>query len=157
MCVRSDRRFHDRRSDTRWAHRHELRLALDLLLERSDRHRGPRWRILHRSVCASDLIGFSTIAGPTLGGLIVTNFDWRWIFFVNVPIGIVALVGAFLIVPDVRPGRAHRFDVVGVVLSGLALLAIVYALIEGQRYEWGTITGFVSIPLLLVVGFVLLA
>src|SRR5256712_4593200 len=98
------------------------------------------------------VIGVSTIAGPTLGGLIVTNFDWRWIFFVNVPIGIVALVGAFLIVPDVRPGRMHRFDLVGVTLSGIALLAIVYALIEGQRYEWGTITGIISIPLILAVG-----
>src|SRR5438874_3921326 len=103
------------------------------------------------------VIGVSTVAGPTLGGFIVTNFDWRWIFFVNVPIGIVALLCAFLIVPDVRPGRAHRFDVVGVVLSGLALLAIVYALIEGQHSDWGPIVGFVSIPLLLVVGFVLLA
>ena len=101
------------------------------------------------------VIGVSTIAGPTLGGLIVTNFDWRWIFFVNVPIGIVALVGAFLIVPDVRPGRMHRFDVVGVVLSGASLLAIVYGLIEGQRYEWGTISGVISIPLILAVGVVL--
>jgi len=101
------------------------------------------------------VIGVSTIAGPTLGGLIVTNFDWRWIFFVNVPIGIVALVGAFLIVPDVRPGRLHRFDVVGVVLSGASLLAIVYGLIEGQRYEWGTISGVISIPLILAVGVVL--
>src|SRR5207247_10610144 len=83
------------------------------------------------------VIGVSTIAGPTLGGLIVTNFDWRWIFFVNVPIGIVALVGAFLIVPDVRPGRMHRFDLVGVTLSGVALLAIVFALTEGQRSDWG--------------------
>ncbi|TME26739.1 MAG: DHA2 family efflux MFS transporter permease subunit [Chloroflexi bacterium] len=98
------------------------------------------------------VIGVSTIAGPTLGGLIVTNFDWRWIFFVNLPIGIAAFLGAFLIVPDVRPGRAHKFDVVGVLISGLALLAIVYALIEGQRYEWGTITGFVSIPLIIGVG-----
>jgi len=103
------------------------------------------------------VIGVSTIAGPTLGGLIVTNFDWRWIFFVNVPIGIVALVGAFLIVPDVRPGRMHRFDLVGVALSGVALLAIVYALIEGQRYDWGTITGAVSIPLILAAGVVLFA
>ena len=102
------------------------------------------------------VIGVSTLAGPTLGGLIVTNFDWRWIFFVNVPIGIVALVGAFLVVPDVRPGRLHRFDLVGVALSGVALLAIVYALIEGQRYDWGTITGVVSIPLILAVGVVLL-
>src|SRR2546428_1003758 len=98
------------------------------------------------------VIGVSTIAGPTLGGLIVTNFDWRWIFFVNVPIGIVALVGAFLIVPDVRPGRLHRFDIVGVALSGVALLAIVYALIEGQRYDWGTISGIISIPLIIAVG-----
>ena len=101
------------------------------------------------------VIGVSTLAGPTLGGLIVTNFDWRWIFFVNVPIGIVALVGTFLVVPDVRPGRLHRFDLVGVALSGVALLAIVYALIEGQRYDWGTITGVVSIPLILAVGVVL--
>jgi len=103
------------------------------------------------------VIGVSTIAGPTIGGLIITNFDWRWIFFVNVPIGVVALLGAFLIVPDVRPGRAHRFDVVGVGLSGAALLAIVYALIEGQRYDWGTITGFLSIPLLLAAGIALFA
>ena len=103
------------------------------------------------------VIGVSTIAGPTVGGLIVTNFDWRWIFFVNVPIGIVALVGSFLIVPDVRPGRTHRFDLVGVVLSAVSLLAIVYALIEGQRYDWGTIAGFVSIPLVLGVGIALFA
>src|SRR2546426_7031529 len=103
------------------------------------------------------VIGVSTIAGPTLGGLIVTNFDWRWIFFVNVPIGMVALVGAFLIVPDVRPGRLHRFDIIGVALSGVALLAIVYALIEGQRYDWGTISGAVSIPLILAAGVVLFA
>ncbi|HEV8469080.1 MAG TPA: DHA2 family efflux MFS transporter permease subunit [Candidatus Limnocylindria bacterium] len=101
------------------------------------------------------VIGVSTLAGPTLGGFIVTNFDWRWIFFVNVPIGIVALVGAFLVVPDVRPGRLHRFDLVGVALSGVALLAIVYALIEGQRYDWGTISGIISIPLILAVGVVL--
>src|SRR5437867_2434370 len=103
------------------------------------------------------VIGVSTIAGPTLGGLIVTNFDWRWIFFVNVPIGVVALAGTFLIVPDIRPGRTHRFDVVGVVVSGAALLAIVYGLIEGQRYDWGTITGALSIPLVIAVGVVLFA
>src|SRR5438034_2843576 len=103
------------------------------------------------------VIGVSTVAGPTLGGLIITNFDWRWIFFVNVPIGVVALLGAFLIVPDVRPGRAHRFDIVGVSASGAALLAIVYALIEGQRYDWGTISGFLSIPLLLAAGIALFA
>jgi EmrB/QacA subfamily drug resistance transporter len=98
------------------------------------------------------VIGVSTVAGPTIGGLIVTNWDWRWIFFLNVPVGILALFGTFAIIPDVRPGRRHRLDWIGVLLSSTALLAIVFALIEGQRYDWGTITGWISIPLVLGIG-----
>src|SRR6266513_4159844 len=48
--------------------------------------------------------GLATLAGPTLGGAIVTYIDWRWIFFVNVPIGIAALIATFVIIPDLRPG-----------------------------------------------------
>jgi EmrB/QacA subfamily drug resistance transporter len=101
--------------------------------------------------------GVATIAGPTLGGLLVTAFDWRYIFFVNLPFGIACLVLTFFIIPDLRPGRRHRIDVPGVVLASAALLAICYGLVEGQKYNWGTITGFISIPLVFVVGIVLLA
>jgi EmrB/QacA subfamily drug resistance transporter len=101
--------------------------------------------------------GVATIAGPTLGGLLVTALDWRWIFFVNLPIGVAVLVLSAMIVPDLRTGRSHRLDVPGVVLASLALVAICYGLVEGQRYDWGTITGFVSIPLVIGVGVVLLA
>jgi EmrB/QacA subfamily drug resistance transporter len=100
--------------------------------------------------------GVATIAGPTLGGLLVTAFDWRYIFFINVPIGALVLVLTFILIPDLRTGRRHSFDITGVVLASLALLSICYALVEGQKYNWGTITSFISIPLLLVVGFVLL-
>jgi EmrB/QacA subfamily drug resistance transporter len=100
--------------------------------------------------------GVATIAGPTLGGLLVTAFDWRYIFFINLPIGVVVLVLTVILIPDLRTGRRHSFDVSGVVLASLALLAICYALVEGQKYNWGTITSFVSIPLLLGVGIVLL-
>ncbi len=100
--------------------------------------------------------GLAAIAGPTLGGLITTNFDWRWIFYLNVPVGIAAVIGSFVFVPDLRPGRRHGFDLVGMALSTLALFFIIFALIEGQRYNWGTITGLISIPLLLVLGVVLL-
>src|SRR4029077_4112677 len=96
------------------------------------------------------------IAGPTLGGLLVTAFDWRWIFFVNLPIGLAVLAVTPLIIPPVRPGRRHRFDVLGVTLASLALLAICYGLVEGQRYDWGTIHGILSIPLFIAVGVVLL-
>ena len=100
--------------------------------------------------------GVATIAGPTLGGLLVTAFDWRWIFFVNLPFGLFVLLVTPLIIPDVRPGRRHRIDIPGVLLASTALLAICYGLVEGQKYDWGTITGFVSIPLVLGLGVVLL-
>jgi EmrB/QacA subfamily drug resistance transporter len=101
--------------------------------------------------------GAATIAGPTLGGLLVTAFDWRWIFFVNLPFGVAVLAATFMLIPDLRPGRRHRLDIRGVTLASLALLAICYALVEGQRYDWGKISGFVSIPLIGGVGVVLLA
>jgi len=100
--------------------------------------------------------GVATIAGPTLGGLLVTAFDWRWIFFVNLPIGIFVMAITPLIIPDLRVGRRHRIDIPGVLLASAGLLAICYGLVEGQKYNWGTITGFISIPLVLGVGVVLL-
>jgi EmrB/QacA subfamily drug resistance transporter len=100
--------------------------------------------------------GVATIAGPTLGGLLVTVFDWRWIFFVNLPIGVLVLLVTPLIIPGVRHGRRHRIDIGGVLLASAALLAICYGLVEGQKYDWGTITGFVSIPLVLGLGVALL-
>jgi len=83
--------------------------------------------------------GLATIAGPTLGGAIITYIDWRWIFFVNVPIGIFALVATFVIIPDLRPGRSHGWDIVGVILATAGLFAVVFGLIEGQRYSWAQI------------------
>ena len=56
------------------------------------------------------------VLGPTLGGLIVDNFSWRWIFFVNVPIGAVALVAAFRILPRGERVAAESLDVLGLVL-----------------------------------------
>ena len=100
--------------------------------------------------------GVATIAGPTLGGLLVTAFDWRWIFFVNLPFGVIALVLTFVIIPDMRPGRRHRIDIPGVLLASAGLLAICYGLVEGQKYNWGTITSFISIPLILGLGVLLL-
>jgi EmrB/QacA subfamily drug resistance transporter len=100
--------------------------------------------------------GVATIAGPTLGGLLVTAFDWRWIFFVNLPFGLVVLLVTPLIIPDFRSGRRHRIDIPGVLLASAALLAICYGLVEGQKYDWGTIAGFLSIPLVIGLGVVLL-
>ena len=58
--------------------------------------------------------GVATVAGPTLGGWLVTDYGWRWIFFVNVPIGIIALVLAAIVMPNIKLNRRHRLDVPGV-------------------------------------------
>jgi EmrB/QacA subfamily drug resistance transporter len=100
--------------------------------------------------------GAATIAGPTLGGLLITALDWRWIFYVNVPIGAVVLALTGVLIPNLRPGRRHRMDYLGILLASAALLAICYGLVEGQTYNWGKITSFISIPLILGVGAVLL-
>ena len=101
--------------------------------------------------------GFATIAGPVFGGLLVTALDWRWIFFINLPVGIAVLAATPAIIPQMRTGRRHRMDMRGVVLASVALLAICYGLVEGQRYDWGTISGFISIPLIVGIGVTFLA
>lgn len=100
--------------------------------------------------------GVATIAGPTLGGLLVTWFDWRYIFFINLPIGVIVIAAAALLIPDLRTGRRHRLDLPGVLLASASLLAICYGLVEGQKYNWGQITSFISIPLVIAVGVALL-
>jgi EmrB/QacA subfamily drug resistance transporter len=102
--------------------------------------------------------GLATITGPTAGGAIITYIDWRWIFFVNVPIGIAALVATFAIIPDLRPGRHHGWDILGVVLATTGLFAIVFGLIEGQRYNWGEIGSYgITIPEVIIGGVAIIA
>ena len=97
--------------------------------------------------------GLATITGPTLGGALITYASWPWIFFLNVPIGIAALIATFVIIPDLRPGRRQGWDIVGVVLATAGLFGIVFGLIEGQRYNWGEIASYgVTIPELLIGG-----
>src|SRR6202171_5792538 len=103
------------------------------------------------------MAGLAVIAGPTVGGFLVTHFGWRSIFTVNIPIGVIILALALLVIPDIRPGRRHRLDVLGVGLATAGLLGVIYGLIEGQRYDWGVVTGFITIPMIIGGGGVLLA
>ncbi|TMS54286.1 MFS transporter [Mycobacterium sp. DBP42] len=98
--------------------------------------------------------GVATLVGPLAGGVLVGGLGWQWIFFVNVPIGILGLALAVWLVP-VLPTQPHRFDVLGVVLSGIGMFLIVFALQEGQSRHWAPwvwATGAVGIAVM--VGFV---
>jgi EmrB/QacA subfamily drug resistance transporter len=100
--------------------------------------------------------GVATITGPTLGGWLVTNWDWRWIFFVNLPVGVVTLILAAVVMPDIQLHRRHKLDWLGTVLATLGLLLLCYGLIEGQSHDWGQVWGPFTIPEIIAAGVVVL-
>ncbi len=74
--------------------------------------------------------------GPLVGGLITDRLDWSWIFFVNVPVGILAVVASFLFIDESRDSTHVRLDLPGLATSALGLFALTYALIEANTYGW---------------------
>ncbi|HEY2507368.1 MAG TPA: MFS transporter [Streptosporangiaceae bacterium] len=79
------------------------------------------------------ITGLAVAIGPLLGGILTTGISWRWIFFVNAPIGVVALIITVLRVAESRAARANRPDWAGFVLFTGALASLIYALIESSQ------------------------
>ena len=85
----------------------------------------PRERIVDAMIYLTLPALVGPLVGPPLGGFITVAFDWRWIFWINVPFGILAVVLASLYMPDVRAEEREPFDLTGFLLSGLGLAALV--------------------------------
>ncbi|WP_328330023.1 DHA2 family efflux MFS transporter permease subunit [Kribbella sp. NBC_00382] len=99
--------------------------------------------------------GVATLVGPILGGVLVDGLGWQWIFFINAPVGVVGFVLAWRLVPDL-PTHDHKFDLVGVALSSIGLFCLVFGIQEGQKYDWGQISGPISVWGLIIVGLVVI-
>ncbi len=99
--------------------------------------------------------GIATLVGPVLGGVLVDSAGWEWIFFINVPVGVVGFILASRLVPTL-PTTSHRFDMLGVFLSAAGLFCLVFGIQEGESYDWGTIAGPLSVWSLIITGIVLL-
>jgi len=100
--------------------------------------------------------GVATLVGPILGGVLVDSLGWEWIFFINVPVGVVGFVLAWRLVPALET-HTHRFDLLGVALSAAGMFLLVFGIQEGETYDWGTITGVISVWGLIIAGVVVIA
>jgi MFS family permease len=98
--------------------------------------------------------GVSTALGPLLGGVLTTEISWHWIFFVNIPIGILAIFITLTKVGEFRPPRHRRIDVPGFVVFTVGLVSLVYGLIESGFDGWGATKVVVA---LILAGVLLLA
>ncbi len=99
--------------------------------------------------------GIATLVGPILGGVLVDSLGWEWIFFINVPVGIIAFVMAVRLVPRLET-HTHTFDWLGVALSAVGMFALVFGIQEGNTYDWGPIRGPISVWRLIALGILVL-
>ena len=110
----------------------------------------------------SRVLIFATILapaiGPILGGFLVTQFSWRWVFYVNVPIGIVACLFGLIFLYEHKEENPGRFDLVGFLLGGIGLALVMYALSEGPTSGWTSINiiGSALVGTLMLGAFVLI-
>jgi EmrB/QacA subfamily drug resistance transporter len=85
--------------------------------------------------------GVSALAlaiGPLVGGLLTEHASWNWIFFVNVPVGIVGVAASFLLIDESRDPTHERLDLPGLATSAIGLFSLTYGLIEANTYGWGS-------------------
>ncbi|RNG32462.1 MFS transporter [Streptomyces botrytidirepellens] len=103
------------------------------------------------------VIGASTAAGPIVGGLLVEHVNWQSVFFINLPVGVLALVLGLIILVDHRAEKAPRsFDLPGIVLLSGAMFCLIWALIKATDWQWGSAKtlGFLGLAAVLFLVFV---
>jgi EmrB/QacA subfamily drug resistance transporter len=102
--------------------------------------------------------GLATVVGPTLGGFLTDSLGWRWIFYVNLPIGVFAIIAASLTLPSAATGEQRKIDWTGVALLAMAAIPLMLALSwAGQEHAWTspTILGLLGVAILGIGGFIL--
>jgi EmrB/QacA subfamily drug resistance transporter len=102
------------------------------------------------------VVGISQALGPIVGGLLVDSLGWRSIFWINVPIGIAAIILTFAFVPESKALRPRRIDPIGQLLVIVSLATLTYAIIEGPEFGWTSarIVSLFVVSVLAVIGLV---
>src|SRR6266699_726326 len=103
------------------------------------------------------IVALGVSVGPTLGGLITEHFTWRWIFFVNVPFGIIGVIATLRVLTERMRRNPGRFDPLGAVLLGIGLVALTLGLSFGQEWGWNSplLIGTLVVSVLAIVTLVI--
>lgn len=112
-----------------------------------------------RAVALASWAGISAFAlaiGPVIGGLLVENFGWQWAFWVNVPIGVFALVLSLGILKENKKSK-EQLDLLGLMLGSLSLVTLMYAVIQSTSLGWGSFYVVGSLLLSLILGWIFVA
>ena len=105
--------------------------------------------------------GVSALAlaiGPLVGGLLTEHLSWHWIFFINVPVGVVAIAASFLLITESKDETHESLDLPGLGTSALGLFALTYGLIEANAYGWTSarIVGSFAVAVISLFSFVVI-
>ncbi len=103
------------------------------------------------------VVALGAVVGPIVGGLIVTDYAWEWVFLINLPIGVASILATIAIVPEsTDPEASNKLDWGGLLLSGFGIFAVVFAMIEGNSFGWTDprILGLIVVGLTLLMVFV---
>ncbi|MFD6445049.1 DHA2 family efflux MFS transporter permease subunit [Promicromonospora sp. NPDC060204] len=103
------------------------------------------------------VFGVSSVAGPLLGGFFVDNLDWRWVFYVNIPVGIIALIVVASVLPRITTDTRPRIDYAGIILlAAISTAVVLVTSLGGTTWEWNSapVYALIAIAVLGLVAFV---